>query len=302
MVSLVIPVLNGGQIFAECLAAIDRQDIRFDRKIVMESGSQDNSRALALAHGFEVHDVPQGTFNHGGTRSRAAAMLDDDIILFLTQDAFLDDVESAAKLIKPFQDPNVAAVFGRQLPHRDANKLAIHARQTSYRPDTYVTSLDAGHPVGIRKCFLSNSFAAYRRSALQQIGGFPSDVIACEDMYVAAKLLKSGWKIAYAADARARHSHNYTVSEEFRRYFDTGVFHDQESWILDDFGRPESEGISVAFDQIRFLAKQGAWAMIPRSIISSGAKFIGYKLGLRHAALGRGMSRRLAMHRRYFAD
>ncbi|MDA5093074.1 glycosyltransferase [Aliiroseovarius sp. KMU-50] len=302
MVALIIPVLNGGVVFEDCLAAIGGQTLRFNTKLVLDSGSSDGSRDLALKHGFEVWDVPHGTFNHGGTRSLAASKVKDDILLFLTQDAVLNEPEAAAKLVAAFEASNIAAAFGRQLPHHDADDIATHARLRSYGTDSYVTSITSSYPAGIRKCFLSNSFAAYRREALQGIGGFPSNVILAEDMFVAARLLQAGWSVAYVAEARARHSHNYTIREEFRRYFDTGVFQKQQAWILEEFGRPEGEGVRVALDQVRYLWRQNRWGQIPRSLAVSSVKYFGYKLGLRHDRLGQDVSRRLAMHKRYFAE
>lgn len=300
MVALIIPVLNGGSLYKECLEAVKAQTQPLARKIVMESGSKDGSKELSAAYDFELYDVPAGTFNHGGTRSDAVQKVDDDVIVFLTQDAILDDPGAIEALVKVFDDPKVGAAYGRQLAHYDASLFAQHARNTSYRAAPYVTTIKDAYPKGMRKCFISNSFAAYRREALEQVGGFPSDVILCEDMFVTAKMLKSDWKVAYAADARVRHSHNYTVSEEFRRYFDIGVFHNQQSWISQDFGTPEGEGVRVALDQIKFCAAKGAFLSAAKSVVMSGAKFIGYKLGLRHERLGTKWSRKLAMHRGYF--
>lgn len=50
-------------------------------------------------------------------------------------------------------------------------------------------------------------------------------------MFYAAKAILAGYQVAYAADAVVRHSHNYKPLEEFKRYFDIGVFHAQEKWI-----------------------------------------------------------------------
>ena len=79
--------------------------------------------------------------------------------------------------------------------------------------------------------FISNSFAAYRVSVLKEVGGFPDDVIFGEDMFVATKMLKAGYKIAYAAGACVYHSHDYSLWQEMKRYFDMGVFHAREPWI-----------------------------------------------------------------------
>jgi len=300
LVALVIPVFNGGELYKKSLQSVNNQTCHFSKKLVMESGSYDASRALSIEHGFDIYDVPPGTFNHGGTRSNAVEMIDDEIIVFITQDAILDDRDAIKNLTKYFENSRVGAVYGRQLPHNDANPLAIHARTTSYGPESYVTSMESDYPVGIRKCFMSNSFAAYRRSALLEVGGFPDDVILSEDMYVAAKMLELGWEIAYAADARAQHSHNYSVAEEFRRYFDIGVFQSQEDWILEDFGHPEGEGVRIVLHQFGFLIKNGHFLWMPRAFLAAGAKFLGYKLGRKNEWLGSDVSRKLAMHRAFF--
>lgn len=55
-------------------------------------------------------------------------------------------------------------------------------------------------------------------------------------MYFAAKSVLNGYKVAYIAEAMVRHSHNYSLTEEFKRYFDIGVFHADQQWIRNDFG------------------------------------------------------------------
>jgi len=50
---------------------------------------------------------------------------------------------------------------------------------------------------GIKTAFLSNSFSAYRKKALQEIGWFKDNLILGEDTYAGAKLLLKGYKIAY---------------------------------------------------------------------------------------------------------
>ena len=52
----------------------------------------------------------------------------------------------------------------------------------------------------------------------------------------------AGWRTAYVAEAQVYHSHPFTVVQEFRRYFDTGVYHRQEMWLRESFGSPVGEG------------------------------------------------------------
>ena len=67
-------------------------------------------------------------------------------------------------------------------------------------------------------------------------------MIMAEDSLAAAKLLLAGWRIAYVAEAMVNHSHSFSIGEEFRRYFDIGVYHNRESWLTGNFGKPGGEG------------------------------------------------------------
>src|SRR5699024_8480726 len=107
---------------------------------------------------------------------------------------------------------------------------------------SYIADLSKRNTMGLKTVFNSNSFSAYRVSTFMEIGGFPDDTILSEDMYFAARAVLSGYKIAYVAEAEVRHSHNYSSLEEFRRYFDIGVFHCDEPWIRKAFGGAGGEG------------------------------------------------------------
>lgn len=118
----------------------------------------------------------------------------------------------------------MACAYGRQLPHFSANPLAQHARAFNYPNKSYVCGKNNVSALGLKSVFMSNSFSAYRLSAFKELEGFPSNTILCEDMFYAAKAILAGYQVAYAADAVVRHSHNYKPLEEFKRYFDIGVF------------------------------------------------------------------------------
>ena len=103
--------------------------------------------------------------------------------------------------------------------------MASRARSFNYPATSRLKGLADAPELGIKVSFISDTFAAYRPAVLKEIGGFPTDVILGEDTYVASKMVLAGWLNAYVADAQVYHSHNYTIVREFKRYFDTGVFH-----------------------------------------------------------------------------
>ena len=144
----------------------------------------------------------------------------------------------------------MGAVYGRQLPHDNATVLAAQARFFNYPDSSFVNTFEDRARLGLRAAFCSDSFAAYRLSHFKAVGGFPNHVIMGEDMWVAARMLMAGFKVAYASEALVYHSHNHSFKEEFQRYFDTGVFHAQAPWLLENFGSVKSEGLKMLKAQL----------------------------------------------------
>ena len=276
---LIIPTLNAGEQFQTLLEQIAAQTLS-TKKLIVDSQSTDDTAKLAKNFGLEVLTIPRKNFNHGATRQFALEkILPLDVVIFLTQDVLLHDDESLAKLVKIFDaDKSVGLSYGRQLPHLNATNEAAILRAFNYPAESQLRSFDDRKIYGIKTPFASNSFAAYRVAALQNVGGFPSNVPLCEDMYVAAKMLMSGWKIFYAADAQVYHSHNYTAAQEFRRYVQIGKFHAQESWIRETFGSAEGAGQKFVLMKLSMLAKKNPLDCVG-AIFRDAAKFFGYRLG-----------------------
>ena len=276
---LIIPTLNAGSQFKKLLAQLAAQTLP-TKKLIVDSESTDGTAEVAKNFGVEVLKIPRKNFNHGATRQLALEkILPLDVIIFLTQDVLLHDDESLAKLVKIFaEDKTVGLSYGRQLPHENATNEAAILRAFNYPAESQLRSFDDRKIFGLKTAFASNSFAAYRVEALQSVGGFPSNVPLCEDMYVAAKMLLDDRKIFYAADAQVYHSHNYTASQEFRRYVQIGKFHAQESWIRETFGSAEGAGKKFVLMKLSMLAKKNPLDCVG-AIFRDAAKFFGYRIG-----------------------
>ncbi|WP_333872886.1 glycosyltransferase family 2 protein [Methylobacter sp.] len=299
-VGLIVPTLNAGSLWKYWLKAFEQQTRKPDFLLLIDSSSSDDTVVLASLYGFEVRVISKSEFNHGGTRQSGIDMLPEaDIIVFLTQDALLADPDAIKKLLAAFVDQQVGAAYGRQLPHRNAGPIAAHARLFNYPAESQLRGIEDRARFGIKTVFLSNSFAAYRRNALMQVGGFPIDTIMNEDTYVAGKMLLSGWKIAYCADAQVFHSHDYGFLDEFKRYFDIGVFHTDTAWLQHTFGGASDEGMRFVVSEMHYLIKRAPW-LIPSAVLRTGLKWIGFKLGALHKGLPRVIRRCFSLHKTYW--
>lgn len=256
--SIIIPVYNPGPDFIDIIKALKEQTVKAE--IIIIDSSEDKGLSAELFSPFKIEKIIKirsEDFNHGATRNIALSVAKGDILVYLTQDALPANSEAIEKLILPIlNDSAVGATCGRQLPRKAANPVEAHARLFNYPDSSEIRSFQDRVRLGIKTAFISNSFSAYRKAALQEVGGFPSNVIMSEDMYVAAKILLKGWKIAYCPDAVVYHSHNYSIWEEFKRYFDIGVFHGREKWILETFGRAEGEGMRFMVSEFNYLLKK----------------------------------------------
>ena len=217
----------------------------------------------------------------------------------MTQDAILADENAIRELIDTFSDPKVGCAYGRQLPHKDADIFAARTRLFNYPPQSRVKSLADVKELGIKVSFISDSFAAYRREVLEDVGGFPVDIIFGEDAYVASKMILAGWKVVYCAEAKVYHSHNYTMIQEFRRYFDTGVFHSRESWIKDSFGRAEKEGFKFVFNEFKYIWRNRP-ILLPKFFVYNIIKILGYQLGMKEDFIPKTVKERLSMMPMYW--
>lgn len=290
-VALVVPTLDPGPSWVEWLEAFKKQTLRPDFPLVIDSASRDSSPELSAQYGFTVLRIERHEFVHGGTRQWAIEILSDaDIVVFMTQDALFCGHDSLETLVAAFDNPEIAAAYGRQLPRKNATPLEAHARLFNYPPRSRVKSLADIPELGIKTIFCSNSFAAYRRTALLDAGGFPLDLAFSEDVYAVSKLVLKGWKIAYVSESAVLHSHGYSLSEEFRRYLSVGRFYGGERWILKTFGTAKGEGEKFVISEMRSLWPKRFY-LLPSALLRTAVKLTGYQLGKMLALLfGRKMN------------
>jgi len=304
-VAVIVPVLNASGEWpafrSALLENLEMANIPCDRVLVIDSSSNDETAQLVCASGFTLHTIARSEFNHGATRQLGLELMKDaDVIVYLTQDALLAEPASIKKLIQSFADPLVAASYGRQLPKIGAGSIEAHARLFNYPQVSSTRNLDSRNDIGLKSIFLSNSFSAYRRSTLMSVGGFPENVIFGEDTIVTGRLHLDGWETAYVADATVYHSHSYSFLQEFRRYFDVGVLHSRESWLLAQFGAATNEARRFVLSELRYLWIHNR-LQIPSALIRTVLKLLAYRLGRNEKKMSLRLTRRLTMNKSYWS-
>ncbi len=293
--AVIIPTWQGAGYLPTLIARLRSQTVAVAAIVVVDSSSPDGSAELARTLGCVVEVIPKAAFSHGGTRNLAASLVEAEILVFLTQDALPENDRFLELLIAPLEGGTAAAGYARQIAYDHAIPPEALARSRNYPAESAVRTAHDVPRLGVRAYFFSNVASAVRREHFAAVGGFPTDVIMNEDMVLCAKLLGAGLTVAYCADAVVRHSHNYSVAQQFRRYFDIGAFFASHGHLLPG-STLRGAGGGFAYAQLTGLLAGGHPLWAARSLVEILAKFTAYQLGKCNRFLPLALKRRLSMH------
>lgn len=304
-IDVIIPSFRPKARFVELICRLEAQSVPVNRIIVMNTEKTELEKLLDIPEFLKKHPgvvlthLTQAEFDHGATRNAGISQSDAEVFVCMTQDALPADEHLIEKLTGALlQGEDVAAAYARQLPEADCSVIERYTRQFNYPDRSRVKGKEDIEKLGIKTFFCSNVCAAYRRSVFDSLGGFVTHTIFNEDMIFAARAVKAGYRIAYAADAQVIHSHNYTARQQFSRNFDLGVSHAQYPEIFADVP-PEGEGARLVKKTAVYLLKHHP-LLLPKLVMQSAAKLVGYRLGKRYEKLPAGLVRRLSMQKNYW--
>ncbi len=200
-VSIIIPAYNEEKVIIASVARVLASDYPTLELIVADDGSKDATSALVRQHYGHDPRVRLLTLINGGKAAalnRALTEARGEIIIALDADTqFLPD--TIARLVRWFADPQLGAVAGNA---RVGNTINLVTR---WQAIEYVTAqnverraLDALGAITV----VPGAVGAWRRSALDSVGGYPEDTLA-EDQDLTIAIQRKGWRIAYDVEAVA---------------------------------------------------------------------------------------------------
>jgi len=277
-ISVIIPAKDSPKELSRLLKALKKQRLRPNEVLVADSSKGLEVKTIAEKEGALVIRIPPEKFNHGLTRTLAAQKSKGDILVFFTQDACPAHPSAIKNLVESLKG-QVAAAFGRQISPLKFGVLPFLHRLHNYPSHSLVISLEKIDHLKLRAIFFSNSFSAYKKGALQEIGWFEK-VPALEDQLAAAKLLLSGYQLAYVANAVAFHGHPFSFKKEWKRFTDMGRFYAQHFWIYDSFGKPENEARKYILFVWRELKKRKKTCLFFPFLAQQVMRWVAYRWGL----------------------
>ena len=225
-ISVVIPVKNGKKYIGQLLKAVFSQkiDAAFE-VIVIDSGSCDGTLDMIRAYPVMLHQIKPEEFNHGLTRNLGISLSRGKYIILMTQDAVPCDGAWMEKMIEHLKgDNDVAAVYSRQVPHKDAGPLSRIRVSRFFTYSEVKKDSRIGSPGGYDKlppeekhklCNFDNVSSCLRRQVWEKFPFSKTDF--AEDVEWAQRVLKAGYRIIYEPGSVVYHSHDFSVVGWYER-------------------------------------------------------------------------------------
>jgi rhamnosyltransferase len=294
VISVLIPVRDGGADLVRCLEAVARQ--RGDAEVevvVVDSGSSDGSAARARRLGVRVHEISPEEFDHGATRNLAGELARGEVLVFTTQDAYAERDDWLQTLVAPLDDPDVAGVYGRQVAHEDARPPERFFLDFLYGPEPRSQRASGLDELSLETTLFSNVNSAMRREVWER-NRFAEGIVMSEDQEWSRRMLLAGRSIVYEPRAVVRHSHAYTLGSAFCRFFASGMSA-EDSYLSGSSSRGalRRAALSYAGREIAWLWRTGQRRWLPYTAVYELTKLAALQLGSRHRKLPPRLTRRL---------
>lgn len=234
-ISIVIRCFNEERLIGRLLSGIAAQTVQPAQIVIVDSGSTDRTLEIARRYPVEVLSIDPAEFSFGRSLNRGIAAATGDIAVFASAHVYPVYDTWLEHLTRPFEDPDVALAYGRQVggpttPYSESQILATWFPAESHpRQD---------HP------FANNANAAIRRSVWETVP-FDEDLTGLEDLDWAAKAIQNGLVISYVAEAPVVHLHDEQFAQTLNRYRREAIAHKR---IFQDqrMGRLEALRLLVA--------------------------------------------------------
>jgi len=211
---VVIPTLNGRERLLRTLSSLAQQTTPASVVVVDNASTDDTAQAVAELHPDVRVVRNERNLGFGAAINRAALELDGDLLVLVNNDVVCEP-EFLERITAPFADDGVGMAAGVLL-QASAPDLVDSA---GIELDTTLGSWDklwnqpvsalgaADDPVG--PC---GGAAAYRLGAFKDLDGFDEALFAYwEDVELALRFRRAGWRCTLAPGALALHEHGQTV-------------------------------------------------------------------------------------------
>ncbi|MCL4176681.1 MAG: glycosyltransferase [Verrucomicrobia bacterium] len=212
-VSIILRSFNEAWALRETLPALAAQNDTQWELIVIDSGSTDGS--VELIREFQprhlIH-ISHSQYNPSRVMNQGMELASSNFALFLNADATPQGPEWLRPLVTALLDPQVAAVFGRQIPRPDCRAVFAHDYERCFGASRESAKWDH---------FFSMASSGIRKDIWAK-RGFNERMQYSEDDEYTRWCRAQGYRVVYAPASVVMHSHNYTAAQAWKRSFGEG--------------------------------------------------------------------------------
>jgi rhamnosyltransferase len=208
--SVVLRTLNEARYLEELLQGIaGQQTDELECEVVLvDSGSTDQTLAIAQQYGCRILHINRVEFSFGRSLNMGCEAASGDILVITSGHCVPASPQWLQKLCQPLLDGVAQYSYGRQLggPSSQFSECQVFNK---YFPATSRIPQDGFYCNNANSALLKASWAQYR---------FDEELTGLEDMHLAQRLVRDGGKVAYVAEAPVYHHHNETWPQVRRRF------------------------------------------------------------------------------------
>lgn len=215
-------------------------------------------------------------FSHSLTREIMVNKVNGDIIVFISQDVKMKNKLWLKNLVTPIISGECEASFSRQICEN--NSIEKYTREKNYPEESRVVSKKDIEQYGLLTFFYSDASSAVNAKVYKELNAYDGkDMPTNEDMYFAHKLIHAGYRIKYCADSEVYHSHDFTFKQLYNRYFDTGAFFKENSYLMKYKGN--ESGLTLAKYVLKRALEDRNIKVLINLLPNFGVRYIAMKMG-----------------------
>ena len=208
LISIIIRSFNEEQNIGRLLYGISKQTYPNTEVILVDSGSMDNTLAIANQYPVKVVHINLENFTFGRSLNMGIATASGDLVVITSAHCYPLYPDWLEQLTKPFSNDQVGLCYGKQRGG-ESNHYSEHQFFRKYFPDNSV--LQQAHP------YSHNANASIRRE-LWKKHHYDEGLTGLEDLAWSSWIMESGYEIAYVAEAEVIHEHHETYQQVYKRY------------------------------------------------------------------------------------
>ena len=268
--SVFIRTKNNDWVLSQTLNALFSQNIKPDEIVVVDSGSTDNTLKILEDFNLSPKQISPESYVPGKVINETLEEITNPIVVMLNSDSVLLSPESLQHLLAPFENKEVIATVGRQLPRHDAEDWVKRDYSIAF-PETETLPDFMG---------LSFPLSAFRYNVWEK-EKFYTKSWGSEDTEWGKRIVKNGHgKIQYVPKAITMHSHNYNFSQLFARRFIEG---EADFFISGEKPTIVNAYLRACFRELKYYFQQKNIFGIPKLFIRNIYSVWGYYKGFQSA-------------------